>query len=81
MTRFDALFEEARVYSSGLVCCSVCVPIDMPIGEVERLVNLHHSTGIDSRWALSSDEHFAGGEPNPSPCADDRARQHFLLAC
>lgn len=70
-----------EIYSEGLVCLSVCVPDDMPREEVEREVNSRRPTGIKSRWTISSDETFAGGEPHPSPCSDRIFRRHYLLNC
>jgi hypothetical protein len=69
------------VYAVGVVCASVCAPADWPREDVERAVNLDQPTGISSRWAISDDETFSGGEPNPSPCHDDNTRLHWLLNC
>ena len=68
------------IYATGLVMSSVCAPSEMPVADVEDAVNRLSPTGISSRWSLA-DEAFASGEPNPTPCNDDPARQHHLLNC
>lgn len=68
-----------EAYSVGLVCVSVCS--DLPIEEVTERLNLEHPTGIDSRWALSEDKTFSGGEPMPCPCNEDPSRTHYLFNC
>lgn len=67
------------MYSAGLCAASVCAPVDMPLDEVVAEVNRQHPTGIFSAWA-KSDEPFASGEPNPTPCTDP-ARHHYLMEC
>lgn len=72
--------EEITIYSSGLVCCSVCAPAGMDREVVERRVNVAAPTGISSRWRVS-DEDFNTGHPNPTPCEQDSTRLHYLLNC
>jgi hypothetical protein len=43
------------------------------------VVNRSAPTGISSRWEISDDETFSGGEPHPAPCPDADGRQHWLL--
>lgn len=69
------------VYSKGVVHCSVCIPMDMPMEEVVAKVNRLHPTGIDSQWELSTDLKFATGEPNPCECPDEKGRIHRLMVC
>jgi hypothetical protein len=70
------------VYGTGLIYTSACAPADMPPGDIEIAVNTQHPTGISSRWAMSDDETFSTGEPNPAPCDQDpEGRHHYLLNC
>lgn len=74
--------REVEVYHVGLVCLSACAPKDMPIEEVESLINVQHPTGIASAWRKSKDPTFKAGEPNPCPCNDHPdGRVHYLLEC
>ena len=69
------------VYSSGLVCCSVCAPADMALDDVLSAVNLHNPTGLSHGWVLSEDKEFADGTPMPADCNTDPTRKHYLLVC
>ena len=70
------------VYSSGLACCSVCVPKDFAIEKVEQVVNMENPTGISSRWKVSKDVTFRDGiTTNPCPCEKDPDRIHYLMNC
>jgi hypothetical protein len=68
-------------YRSGWVCCSVCVPKDWPIEEIERQVNAESPTGLDHGWKVSDDPTFSSGQPNPCPCENDQSRLHYLMNC
>ena len=68
------------IYALGLIHCCVCAPKDMPLEEVEKSVNELHPTGIASSWSKSEDS-FANGSPNPSPCEKDKACVHYLMSC
>jgi len=73
--------DTARVqlYKVGLCYASVCAAADVEPEEIEREVNAQYPTGISSRWQVS-DEPFASGAPNPSPCnTEPDARRHWLL--
>jgi len=71
-----------QVYSVGLVRASACAPADTTRDEIERVVNLEHPTGIGSRWQISEDSMFSGGEPMPAPCDQNPdGRRHWLLNC
>jgi len=70
-----------EIYANGLCACSACAPGDMDAAQVAAAVNDANPTGIDSRWSVSADPFFRTGEPNPCPCNDDAARQHWLLEC
>ncbi len=70
-----------RIYTEGPVCCSVCAPVDMTPEEVTARVNIERPTGITSTWAVS-DEDFASGQTNPTPCnSEPETHRHFLLKC
>lgn len=70
------------VYTNGLCCCSACVPKDATADQIEDAVNAVNPTGTDSRWRISKDAFFKGGEPNPGPCNHDpEGRRHVLLEC
>ena len=69
------------VYSSGLCCCSVCVPSEMPVEEIERQTNVKYPTGIAGQWKVSTDKTFRDGAANPHPCEADHTRLHYLLDC
>ncbi len=70
-----------EVYAVGICAASACAEKDTPREEIERVVNNFAPTGIESRWAISEDGHFANGEPMPAPCNNDPERQHWLLNC
>jgi hypothetical protein len=69
------------IYASSLLSCSVCAPAEMPIDEVERIVNEDRPAGTMRGWRKSSDATFASGSPNPCTCNTDEGRQHWLLDC
>ena len=73
--------EDVTVYSNGIIACSVCVPKGMPRDEVEDCVNIVNPTGTNGRWAISEDETFSAGDPNPCQCNDDTERLHYLMNC
>lgn len=74
--------KEVTIYSRGLVCCSVCVPKDMTISDIEYHVNMINPTGIDSQWKISEDKTFADKEKqNPCECETAKDRLHYLLNC
>lgn len=71
-----------EVYSVGLVHLSACVSKELTCEEIVARVNKTHPTGLDHGWALSGEENFAGGEPNPCPCnTHPDERLHYLLVC
>ena len=72
--------EQVKIYSSGLVACSVCAPKAMPRKEIEFQVNQQSPTGISSQWEVSS-EAFRTGQSNPTVCEKDDCRLHYLLHC
>lgn len=80
-----SLFSEetdVEVYSYiGLVHCSICVPKDMPIEEVERVVNILNPTGLEWGWTVSEETHFNDGYTNPCPCEHDSNKVHRLMDC
>lgn len=69
------------IYTSGICYTSVCVEKDADRANIETYVNLHLPTGISSKWKISTDQSFAEGAPNPSPCPDVEGREHVLLDC
>jgi hypothetical protein len=68
-----------EAYSVGLVCASVCT--NMTVEEATAELNRQHPTGIATRWSLSTDKAFRGGEPNPCPCNRHEGRLHYLFNC
>ena len=72
--------KKVSIYARGLVFCSVCVHKDMPIEEVEKIVNEQYPSGIKSKWKKSK-ENFANGSPNPHGCEDGGNSIHYLLNC
>ncbi len=72
---------ECYCYNVGLMCLSICVPEDTDTKKIEAVANLRHPTGLDSRWAISEDKEFHGGQSNPCKCDDAPARKHYLLNC
>lgn len=75
------MHKDLRIYSHGLVHCSVCVPKEMTMDEIENAVNEINPTGISSPWVISSDKNFSDGLPMPTCCNEDPARMHYLLSC
>lgn len=74
--------HDITVYAVGMCAASACAANDVPLEAVEARVNAEHPTGIASRWRVSADAAFAGGEPNPCPCNDKPAtHRHILLNC
>lgn len=68
------------VYAVGLVCISVCTDIQ-DRDEIERKANEVQPTGISSRWKISEEKKFRGGESMPCACEEDPSRMHWLLNC
>lgn len=71
---------DVNVYAGGVVCCSVCVPREMPREQVETEVSEENPTGLDHGWKIS-DEPFSDEQPNPHPCERDAERLHYLMVC
>lgn len=72
--------EGVIVYRFGLCYCSVCVPKDMTIAEVEAGADRAHPTGLDHGWK-KADKDFRTGETNPCDCNHGSGRLHYLLEC
>lgn len=70
-----------KVYSYGLIHCSVCVPKGLTKQQIEDAVNSTHPTGISSRWEVSNDATFKTGQSNPCICEQDSERLHYLMVC
>lgn len=68
-----------RAYSVGFCCASVCTSLSDEQATVR--LNQEHPTGLASGWAVSTDEKFAGGQPNPCPCPDVAGHRHVLFNC
>ena len=66
-------------YSIGICHASVCSNLE-PEKILERM-NLEHPTGTPHEWAISEDECFAGGAPNPCQCTAHEGCKHYLLVC
>lgn len=78
--------DDVEIYAQGPITCSVCAPTTMPREAVGEAVNQQAPTGISSKWAISTDTHFAedsdgDAKPMPCPCEADPERQHWLLRC
>ena len=72
--------EDFEIYSRGLVCLSVCSCLSLE--ETVKRVNAEHPTGIQSRWSLSEDKTFAGGQSNPCQCDHNPdTHKYYLLNC
>ena len=74
-------FEGMTLLTQGLCCMSICVPKDTKRNEIERFANINSPTGISSKWKISTDEKFSGGEPMPCVCSKDPLKMHYLLNC
>lgn len=73
--------EELQIYANGIVHCSVCTNVKSR-KRIEELTNLKNPTGISSRWEISTDKTFCGGEPNPCPCErKPKTHKHYLMEC
>lgn len=71
-----------HIYAAGLVHCSVCVPKDFPISEIEANVNAANPTGLSHGWKVDDAPTFADGAGNPHPCEQFAAtRMHYLMVC
>ena len=73
--------NQAVIMTTGICYCSVCVPKDMTIEEIEADVNSQSPTGIGSSWKISKDKNFVTGQTNPCVCEQDKERMHYLLSC
>jgi hypothetical protein len=73
--------SDVKIYAVGSIHCSVCVPKEMPLRQIEDFVSRNYPTGLDHGWTVSKEATFAGGEPNPCRCGDDPDRLHYLMAC
>ena len=70
------------IYAKGLICCSACVPFDMPKIIVEEFANIQNPTGV-TPWKISKSKTFADGTPQPIKCEKypKEKRLHYLLNC
>jgi hypothetical protein len=67
------------VYAEGACFASVCTILE-EVEEIEKRMNEHSPTGIDSKWKVSEDNFF-GGKPNPCQCNLTPDYKHYLLVC
>ena len=82
MSETTTELPKVLIMAWGLCEISVCAANDATKEEIERHANRENPTGISSRWEISDDETFSGGEPNPCPCQDHpEERKHWLLDC
>lgn len=70
---------EFETYSVGIVSASVCTSLS--VDEAAKRLNVEQPTGISSKWSLSTDKTFSGGEPNGCDCPDHRGNKHYLFNC
>lgn len=69
-------------YSIGIVSASVCVSKELMHKEIESIMNTEHPTMISSKWSISKDKTFKGGESNPCVCEEHpETRLHYLMNC
>jgi hypothetical protein len=68
---------DVEIYTMGLCHASLCAPVEMSREDVLRHAG---PSGTSGGWVIS-DEPFADGAPNPSPCEREPGRQHWLLVC
>ena len=73
--------ETVRIYSNGIVHCSVCVPKDMSREAIEGAVNLQNPTGVSTKWKIDESGKFADGTLFPAQCEEDATRFHWLMVC
>jgi hypothetical protein len=68
------------VYAHGICAVSVCTNLSPE--EAEKRLNEELPTGIESKWKLSEDKTFAGGQPHPCPCdKNPETHKHYLFNC
>ncbi len=75
-----------EIYARGICHSSVCAPASKGHEEIERLANIYNPTGIESKWKVSKDPHFADGTINGCFCETWKAdssqpKKHWLLVC
>jgi hypothetical protein len=74
------MMYDFEAYKVGLCTASVCT--SLPLEEALEQMNVLHPTGISSKWELSQDKTFKGGQSNPCPCEDKpKTHKHYLLSC
>ena len=75
-------YEGVIIYSSGIMSCSVCADNKLSNKEITKKVNDILPTTISSKWKLSKDKIFQGGQTNPCPCEKNQeTRKHYLFNC
>lgn len=73
--------SEVIVYRRGLLCCSVCAPVEMAAADVAAEAERTCPAGTEMGWQVSTDTAFHTGEAIPCPCNKLPGRQHWLLDC
>lgn len=74
--------EDIIIYSSGIVAASVCAKNTISIEMITEYLNTESPTDISSKWSLSKDRHFKGGQTNPCSCDKyPETRKHYLFNC
>lgn len=68
-----------EVFGLGPLCASVCTSLTPE--EAELALNVECPTEVRTRWTLSEDKTFAGGEPMPCECPDNPGNKHYLFNC
>ena len=64
--------------SEGLCYQTVCVAKDVTPDENNRW---NTTSGTSLGWQISTDTHFARGQPNPCSCDKEPDRMHYLRSC
>jgi len=73
------MLEKVDIYYFAFIRCSVCVPREMPVEAIPKLVNMQKPNEDGMPWKLDLKVTFVAGEPNPSPCHLDPSKLHYCL--
>ena len=74
--------NKVEVYSMGITSCSICVPKELTIKQIEEAANTLTPTNIGTDWKVSNDKFFNDGTtPMPKVCEVDKDKKHYLLYC
>ena len=74
--------DDLMVYAKGLVCISVCAPVDWTREQVQHRANAMHPCGTERGWMISEDKYFSDGKTlngGAVECHRGKSR-HWLLS-